>query len=55
MRLKQGYLETSNVSVFDELVNNTEIQKQYKLNVKLIALVKEMDEAGSALMRLPNN
>ena len=55
VRLKQGYLETSNVSVFDELVNNTEIQKQYQLNVKLIALAKEMDEAGSALMRLPNN
>ena len=55
VRLKQGYLETSNVSVFDELINNTEIQKQYQLNVKLIALAKEMDEAGSALMRLPNN
>ena len=55
VRLKQGYLETSNVSVFDELVNNTEIQKQYQLNVKLISLAKEMDEAGSALMRLPNN
>ena len=41
--------------VFDELINNTEIQKQYQLNVKLIALAKEMDEAGSALMRLPNN
>ena len=55
VRLKQGYLETSNVSVFDELINNTEIQKQYQLNVKLISLAKEMDEAGSALMRLPNN
>ena len=55
VRLKQGYLETSNVSVFDELINNTEIQKQYQLNVKLIALAKEMVEAGSALMRLPNN
>ena len=55
VRLKQGYLETSNVSVFDELINNTEIQKQYQLNVKLIALAKEMDEAGAALMRLPNN
>lgn len=55
VRLKQGYLETSNISVFDELVNNTEIQKQYQLNVKLISLAKEMDEAGTALMRLPNN
>jgi len=48
-------LETSNVSVFDELINNVEIQKQYQLNVKLISLAKELDEAGSALMRLPNN
>ncbi len=55
VRLKQGYLETSNISVFDELINNTEIQKQYQLNVKLISLAKEMDEAGTALMRLPNN
>ena len=38
VRLKQGYLETSNVSVFDELVNNVDIQKQYQLNVKLISL-----------------
>jgi len=55
VRLKQGYLETSNVSVFDELINNVEIQKQYQLNVKLLSLAKELDEAGSALMRLPNN
>ncbi|MDC1383961.1 hypothetical protein N8500_10860 [Candidatus Puniceispirillum sp.] len=55
VRLKQGYLETSNVSVFDELINNTEIQKQYQLNVKLIALAKEMDEASTSLMRLPQN
>ena len=55
VRLKQGYLETSNVSVFDELVNNTEIQKQYQLNVKLIALAKELDEASTSLMRLPQN
>jgi len=53
--LKQGYLETSNVSVFDELVNNVEIQKQYQLNVKLISLAKELDEAGSTLMKLPNS
>ena len=52
--LQQGYLETSNVSVFDELVNNVEIQKQYQLNVKLIRLAKELDEAGSSLMKLPN-
>lgn len=53
--LLQGYIETSNVSVFDELVNNVEIQKQYQLNVKLIALAKELDEAGSTLMKLPNS
>jgi len=54
-KLTQGYLETSNVSVFDELVNNVEIQKQYQLNVKLISLAKELDEAGSTLMKLPNS
>ena len=54
VRLKQGYIETSNVSVFDELVNNVEIQKQYQLNVKLISLAKKIDEAGASLLRLPN-
>ena len=38
-RMTQGYIETSNVSVFDELVNNVEIQKQFQLNVKLILQV----------------
>lgn len=54
IRLKQGYLETSNVSVFDELVNNVDIQKQYQLNVKLISLAKKLDEAGASLLKLPN-
>ena len=52
--LKQGFLETSNVSVFDELVNNVDIQKQYQLNVKLISLAKQLDEAGASLLKLPN-
>lgn len=54
VRLKQGYLEASNVSVFDELVNNVDIQKQYQLNVKLISLAKRLDEAGASLLKLPN-
>ena len=54
VRLKQGYIETSNVSVFDELVNNVDIQKQYQLNVKLVSLAKKIDEAGASLLRLPN-
>ena len=54
VRLKQGYIETSNVSVFDELVNNVDIQKQYQLNVKLISLAKKIDEAGASLLKLPS-
>lgn len=54
VRLKQGYIETSNVSVFDELINNVDIQKQYQLNVKLISLAKQLDEAGASLLKLPN-
>ena len=54
VRVKQGYLETSNVSVFDELINNVDIQKQYQLNVKLISLAKQLDEAGASLLKLPN-
>ena len=54
VRLKQGYLEASNVSVFDELVNNVDIQKQYQLNVKLISLAKQLDEAGASLLKMPN-
>ena len=54
VRLKQGYLETSNVNVFDELVNNVDTQKQYQLNVKLISLAKRIDEAGASLLKLPS-
>ena len=54
VRLKQGYIETSNVSVFDELVNNVDVQKQYQLNVKLISLAKKIDEAGASLLKLPS-
>ena len=51
--LSQGFLEASNVDPISELVGTMEDQRQFEINVKLISLSKEIDEAGTSLMRLP--
>ena len=52
-RISQGFLESSNVNTISALVQNIESQRNFELSVKLIALGKEIDEAGSRLMRMP--
>jgi flagellar basal-body rod protein FlgF len=52
-RISQGFLENSNVNTISALVQNIESQRNFELSVKLIALSKEIDEAGSRLMRMP--
>ena len=53
-RIIQGYIEQSNVNIVDELVNSIEEQRQYDINIKMIASAKEIDEGGAGLMRLPS-
>jgi len=38
----------------DQLVAGIEQSRAYEINVKFITTAKELDEAGSSLMRMPN-
>ena len=49
----QGYLESSNVSAIEELINNIDMQRHFEINIKLIKKASEIDSAGSKLMSLP--
>ncbi len=53
-RIVSGFLESSNVKSVDELVTSIENSRGYEINVKFISTAKELDEAGSSLMRMPN-
>jgi flagellar basal-body rod protein FlgF len=53
-RLQQGYIEESNVNVFEELVANTDLMKRFQLNTKLISIAKDLDESSASLLRMPN-
>ena len=53
-RLQQGYIEESNVNVFEELVANTDLMKRFQLNTKLISIAKDLDESSATLLRMPN-
>ena len=54
VKLKQGYVEESNVNAIDELVASMGYQRSYELNMKLIKTASELDENTAALLRLPN-
>ena len=49
-----GFLESSNVKSVDQLVAGIEQSRAYEINVKFIALSKEMDEGSAGIMRMPN-
>ena len=49
----QGYLESSNVSAIEELINNIDMQRQFEINIKLIKKASDLDSAGSKLLSLP--
>jgi flagellar basal-body rod protein FlgF len=52
-RFGQGYLEASNVSAIEELINNIDMQRQFEINIKLIKKASDLDAAGSKLLSLP--
>ena len=54
VQLQQGFIEESNVNVFEELVANTDLMKRFQLNTKLISIAKDLDESGASLLRMPN-
>ena len=54
VRVIPKFVELSNVNITEELVNTIEDQRQYEINVKLIAQTGEIDNAGASLLRMPN-
>jgi flagellar basal-body rod protein FlgF len=54
VKIKQGYVEESNVNAIDELVASMGYQRSYELNMKLIKTASDLDENTASLLRLPN-
>jgi len=54
VKIRQGFLEESNVNPIDELVASMGYQRSYELNLKLIKMASEMDQSTSSLLRMPN-
>ena len=53
--LMQKHLEGSNINAVEEMIVSLDQQRQFELNVKLIKIAKDIDEAASNLMRMPNS
>jgi flagellar basal-body rod protein FlgF len=53
IRVIAKHIELSNVNITEELINSIEDQRQYEINIKMIASAGELDEAGASLIRLP--
>lgn len=54
-RIAQGALEGSNVNATEELISSIELQRSFELNIRMISTAKELDEAGSRLLRMPES
>ena len=42
------------MNITEELINSIEDQRQYEINIKMIASASELDESGTSLMRMPS-
>ena len=51
--LMQKHLEGSNINAVEEMIVSLDQQRQFELNVKLVKIAKDLDEAGTSLMRMP--
>lgn len=52
-KVVQGALEGSNVNPTEELIASIDLQRSFELNMRVVSTAKEIDEAGSRLMRMP--
>ncbi len=50
-RISQGFLETSNVSVVEEMVRMITGQRSYEANTKVITTADEMDSQAANIKR----
>jgi flagellar basal-body rod protein FlgF len=53
-RVMQGAREGSNVNATAELIASIELQRTFEMNLRMIQTARDIDEAGSSLLRLPN-
>ena len=51
--ITQGMLEGANVNATEELVASIDLQRTFEINLRMITNAKELDEAGTRLMRMP--
>lgn len=52
-KVLQGVLEGSNVNTTEELISSIDLQRNFELNLRMISTAKELDEAGTRLLRMP--
>jgi flagellar basal-body rod protein FlgF len=52
-RVVQGMREGSNVNATSELIASIELQRRFEINLRMVQTAREVDEAGSALLRPP--
>jgi flagellar basal-body rod protein FlgF len=53
-RILQGVREGSNVNATAELIDSIELQRTFEMNLRMIQTAREIDEAGSSLLRPPS-
>ncbi|NVK06130.1 MAG: flagellar hook-basal body complex protein [Marivivens sp.] len=51
--VRQGVLEGANVNATEELISSITIQRSFEMNMRMINTAKELDEAGTEIMRAP--
>jgi len=52
-KVLQGALEGSNVNATEELIASIDLQRNFELNMRVVSTAKEIDEAGTSLLRMP--
>ncbi len=52
-KVLQGVLERSNVNPVEEMLANIELQRNYEIGMRTIMSARDIDEAGTSLMRAP--
>jgi len=51
VKVRSGYLESSNVSSLEELVSMMSLSRQYEMQVKAMATASEIDKLGNQLLK----
>ncbi|WP_334021399.1 flagellar basal body rod protein FlgF [Alteromonas sp. S015] len=51
LKLKTGFLESSNVNAVEEMVKTMMIGREFEMNIKMISTAEELSESGDRLVR----